>query len=173
MLKIRWSGDSLIFNMGIPILVRRHLYIETPSRCQCSVLHIQTLCLTWLNKLCVFFMPRSICPTGTSGLTCPRPSDNEIYWTLVLCVEMMKWFDNDMDGQVYVNVCRIIWCQVPDGGCRGHCEPDSKSIWIQWEEGSWYGAESQADRTRSRVWQQMCQRLDPWLDQFSARGALG
>ena len=31
MLKIRWSRDSLIFNMGIPILVRRHLYIETDS----------------------------------------------------------------------------------------------------------------------------------------------
>ena len=29
MLKIRRSQDRLIFNMGIPILVRRHLYIET------------------------------------------------------------------------------------------------------------------------------------------------
>ena len=29
MLKIRRSWDLLIFNMGIPILVRRHLYIET------------------------------------------------------------------------------------------------------------------------------------------------
>ena len=29
MLKIRWSRDRLIFNMGIPILVRQHLYIET------------------------------------------------------------------------------------------------------------------------------------------------
>ena len=28
MLKIRWSWDCLIFNMGIPILVTRHLYIE-------------------------------------------------------------------------------------------------------------------------------------------------
>ena len=26
--KIRWSWDHLIFNMGIPILVRRHLYID-------------------------------------------------------------------------------------------------------------------------------------------------
>ena len=30
MLKIRRSRDCLIFNMGIPILLRRHLYIETP-----------------------------------------------------------------------------------------------------------------------------------------------
>ena len=28
MFKIRWSWDCLIFNMGIPILVRWHLYIE-------------------------------------------------------------------------------------------------------------------------------------------------
>ena len=33
MLKIRWSWDRLIFNMGIPILVRRHLYIETAPWC--------------------------------------------------------------------------------------------------------------------------------------------
>ena len=31
MLKIRGSWELLIFNMGIPILVRRHLYIETAS----------------------------------------------------------------------------------------------------------------------------------------------
>ena len=30
MLKIRRSWDRIIFNMGIPILVRQHLYIETP-----------------------------------------------------------------------------------------------------------------------------------------------
>ena len=29
MLKVRQSGDHLIFNMGTPILVRRHIYIET------------------------------------------------------------------------------------------------------------------------------------------------
>ena len=32
MLKIRRSRDRLIFNMGIPILVRPHLYIETVPR---------------------------------------------------------------------------------------------------------------------------------------------
>ena len=32
MLKVRRSWDRLIFNMGIPILVRRHLYIETGPR---------------------------------------------------------------------------------------------------------------------------------------------
>ena len=33
MLKIRWSWDRLIFNIGIPILVRRYLYVETGTRC--------------------------------------------------------------------------------------------------------------------------------------------
>ena len=34
MLKIRWSWDRLIFEMGIPILARRHLYIEmAPQAC--------------------------------------------------------------------------------------------------------------------------------------------
>ena len=30
-IKIRWSWDYLIFIMGIPILVRQHLFIETAS----------------------------------------------------------------------------------------------------------------------------------------------
>ena len=34
MLKIGRSQDRLIFNMGIRILVRRHLYIETAPRVQ-------------------------------------------------------------------------------------------------------------------------------------------
>ena len=29
MLKIRWSWDRLIFNIGIPVPLRQHLYIET------------------------------------------------------------------------------------------------------------------------------------------------
>ena len=34
MLKIRRSRDRLIFNTGIPILVRRHIYIDTAPRSQ-------------------------------------------------------------------------------------------------------------------------------------------
>ena len=33
MLKTRRSRDRLIYNMGIPLLVRRHLYIETAPDC--------------------------------------------------------------------------------------------------------------------------------------------
>ena len=42
MLKIRRSRDHLIFNMGIPILVRWHIYIEMPPspRYQLEILHI-------------------------------------------------------------------------------------------------------------------------------------
>ena len=32
MLKIRRSQDRLIFNMGVPILVRQHLYVEIVPR---------------------------------------------------------------------------------------------------------------------------------------------
>ena len=45
MLKIRRSDDRLIFNMRIPLLVRRHLYIETPTAdcvsvvCQANVIY--------------------------------------------------------------------------------------------------------------------------------------
>ena len=43
MLKIRRSQDCLIFNMGIPILVRRHLYIEMAPRFSVSYkLYIHT-----------------------------------------------------------------------------------------------------------------------------------
>ena len=47
MLKIRRSWDHLIFNMGIPILVRRYLYIETGPKYiwkvqynKCRITHI-------------------------------------------------------------------------------------------------------------------------------------
>ena len=45
MLKIRRSQDRLIFNMGIPILVRRHLYIETVPRLQ---LMLSKDCKPWV-----------------------------------------------------------------------------------------------------------------------------
>ena len=50
MSKIRWSWDRLIFNTGIPILARRHLYIERAPGSQChhfvtSILYILYLIL--------------------------------------------------------------------------------------------------------------------------------
>ena len=42
MLKRRRSWDRLNFNMGIPILVRRHLYMETPTLFCKVKIHIMT-----------------------------------------------------------------------------------------------------------------------------------
>ena len=42
MLKIRRSRDRLIFNMGIPILIRRHHYIEIVPRSLQSLAHAMT-----------------------------------------------------------------------------------------------------------------------------------
>ena len=44
MLKIRRSWDRLIFNMGIPKLVRRHLYIEMAPRASAAIVLTQ---LSW------------------------------------------------------------------------------------------------------------------------------
>ena len=40
-LKIRWLREHLIFNMGIPILVRRHLYIETDPWLYINILRLR------------------------------------------------------------------------------------------------------------------------------------
>ena len=50
MLKIRRSRDRLIFNMGIPILVRRHLYIETPPG---AVFHLWLWTSQPMRKICL------------------------------------------------------------------------------------------------------------------------
>ena len=50
MLKIRRSRDRLIFNTGVPILVRRYIYIETAPRPMASLIYRQlchSLCKMW------------------------------------------------------------------------------------------------------------------------------
>ena len=50
-IKMRRSSDPLIFIMGIPILVRRHLYIETaPGRVPTSI-----CCIFFLSELMIHF----------------------------------------------------------------------------------------------------------------------
>ena len=56
-LKIRRSQDRLIFNMGIPLPVRRHRYIETPPWC---LFHWIWLIL---NRQCILF-----CTTDNYGM---------------------------------------------------------------------------------------------------------
>ena len=45
MLKIRRSHDRLIFNMGIPILVKQYLYIETAQRVSDFISNGTVLCI--------------------------------------------------------------------------------------------------------------------------------
>ena len=47
MLMIRWSQDRLIFNMGSPILVRRHLYIETAPSTDPLILGYAVIYIQW------------------------------------------------------------------------------------------------------------------------------
>ena len=47
MLKIRRSQDRLIFNIGIPILVRQHLYIEIPPKPQQGGYHVADIIVKW------------------------------------------------------------------------------------------------------------------------------
>ena len=54
MLKIRRSRDRLIFNMGIPILERRHLYIEADPRSH-NELTKDTQCLALMGGPCSVF----------------------------------------------------------------------------------------------------------------------
>ena len=53
MLKIRRSQDRLIFNMGMPIQIRQHLYIEkAPRRFLFSFFHSIVACwIDWLLKM--------------------------------------------------------------------------------------------------------------------------
>ena len=50
MLKIRRSWDRLIFNMGIPMLVRRHLYIETAPRNLTALWHAEKCCIKYIHS---------------------------------------------------------------------------------------------------------------------------
>ena len=51
-LKIRWLPDHLIFNMGIHILVRRHLYIETaPGSLELKTLKCPSLLIFGIKSL--------------------------------------------------------------------------------------------------------------------------
>ena len=60
MLKIRWSRDRLIFNIGIPILVKQYLYIETTPEpyqwhCQQSIVH------SIIHQNMIYALPLLLC----------------------------------------------------------------------------------------------------------------
>ena len=70
MLKTRWSRDRLIFNMGIPILVRWHLYIVTAPwslSLKCSLdPGVSEKHLCWFIKTCFSFVWSAIFDTWCS-----------------------------------------------------------------------------------------------------------
>ena len=55
MLKIRRSRDRLVFNMGIPILARRHLYIEM-APCSSQEVHSPLWQTTWFYDTQIYFL---------------------------------------------------------------------------------------------------------------------
>ena len=84
MLKIRRPQDRLIFNMGVPILVRRHLYIETTPRCHMiCVYHIDGSVQDCTNSSTLAMELQQSCTkpsisTGWSSKTGGRSSANMV-----------------------------------------------------------------------------------------------
>ena len=100
MLKIRRSRDLLIFNMGIPILVRRHLYIEMAH--QFIIPPEQRSCwgVYWFHSV-----PPSVCPyvrlsVRPSCLPCPLCNIYSSVWILSILAT------ND---HYHERVCRTQW----------------------------------------------------------------
>ena len=92
MLKIRRSRDRLIFNMGIPILARQHLYIPTAPW---SSLVLSVLCITttmklncainlWYFQISIFVLTwaRSLCPASRMNAPLERclPLSHNVAW---------------------------------------------------------------------------------------------
>ena len=65
MLKIRRSRDRLIFTMGIPILVRQHLYIEMAPSCLLALGAAALLCgnswFSWVSGFMEAFVLIGLC----------------------------------------------------------------------------------------------------------------
>ena len=86
MLKIRWSWNRLIFNMGIPVLVRWHFYIEmAPGLILSTLKHYN------MDLLCIFFVIclnsqvlgdkgglTSLGPDGTKPLPEPKLTNHQL-----------------------------------------------------------------------------------------------
>ena len=90
MLKIRRSWDRLIFNMGMPILVRRHLYIETAPWCTVMNL-IQLLVSIPHSEHQVYFVQfHPIYYTRISTDNCQHNSLEIKLWKWCL-MNPMKW----------------------------------------------------------------------------------
>ena len=90
MLKVRWSHDSLIFSMGILILVKRCLYWDGPLLLAPKYSHHQFSPLTAIStdRYCYYSMHLAIClfilPTvGSSQNLCYSNSKNFRHWPYI------------------------------------------------------------------------------------------
>ena len=85
MLMIRRSRDRLIFKMGIPILVRRHLYIETPPRFPQNVCYQCWKMLTMVPQLMNMMRSKCTLKTGLKWSPVFIPFDQHFIFTEHLC----------------------------------------------------------------------------------------
>ena len=104
MLKIRRSRDRLIFNMGIPILVRRHLYIETTPSCQPDVERWQCMPQTfkWLHECCTFSSEHKI--PGIHDLLWPTLTTHAVVLVKSDQVQLAGWVRPIFSGHVWVHL---------------------------------------------------------------------
>ena len=89
MLKIRWWQDCLTFNMGIPILVRWHLYIETAPRFTVFPVLVWTCPITSMLLKHVLWKPKF----GGNFYFHP----NQIYDTLMSTFLQRSWWHGCCD----------------------------------------------------------------------------
>ena len=97
MLKIRWSRDCLIFNMGIPILVRRYLYIEMAPY----------LNWPWAGAYCLFFWSH-VQPSADQSLAIVN-KNNHMRW-LNICVVQPVLGKYNIMGDALKLFCGQKWC---------------------------------------------------------------
>ena len=115
-LKIRWSQDRLIFNMVIPILVRRHLCIETAP----SALAMD-LCLSCTNPLVwrqfMYYWPSSWgFPSQRSG--------NVQLWHFFVCSQ-----NKLLNKQWSLRCFEITWCSCDQ--CWKLSQKSCRSSWLE------------------------------------------
>ena len=111
MLKIRRSWDCLIFNMGIPILVRRHLYIETAPRWSFNHL-ISTMRFPKLMKWC-FYIELGQWWRWSSIITGVKKDFNFYAISVWRCAWKIK--NSDQNWEKNLQVCRTSYFQMFTG----------------------------------------------------------
>ena len=110
MLKIRRSWDCLIFNMGIPILARRHLYIETAPWSQLiSLRPLVPLFSVWpmrpasgcVSPMGHFLWLEAGCRTAETRTVCVDNTPQQHYH------EMVSSLNTSLSQQMYATAMKL------------------------------------------------------------------